>query len=496
MRKVSGITLADAIDQRTARHPRRVERFSETRLLNGFRGVCLAVAFAHERGVVHRDLKPANVMFGDFGEVYVLDWGLAEMVGPDQRVAPPASGLVSGTPGYMSPEQATGEPLSTLSDVYALGAILFELLTLAPLARGQSTAELLQATVEGVDASPSVARPDRPWLREFDALCIRATALDPAQRPSAREMHDAIEAIQEGKRDSEKRRELARGHTALARQAMARDDRRAAIGEVGKALALDPENGEALIALVNILGEPPAEIPPEVRQEREQAEFHRIRVASRTSAWAYASLLLYVPVMFWIGVRELGAVLFFAAATATAVVVSAAVARLVRPSARAVLATQACAAVVVASSSVLLGPLIVLPGFAAMVTLAYVVLRDRSRDLSTLAWGLAPFVVLVALIWAGVLSNPYDFAGGHLTVAPSAVVLTEGGTWLLLVMSGLGTIVVSALSVAPIRNALREAEERLALQAWHFRQLVPRANPPSSPGSPRQDGPGPADSSS
>jgi len=83
--------------------------------LRTFLRVCEAVAFAHARGIVHCDLKPSNVMVGEFGEVLVMDWGVAKMIG--ERA-------VAGTHGFMPPEQERGEPLDATADVYALGAML------------------------------------------------------------------------------------------------------------------------------------------------------------------------------------------------------------------------------------------------------------------------------------------------------------------------------------------------------------------------------------
>src|SRR5262249_59965469 len=114
--------------------------FNGRKLLTAFPSLCLALDYAHERGVLHRDLKPASVMLGGFGEVYVLDWGLArvgaeELARGSSAPAPAGatlSGAILGTPNFMPPEQVRGElgALDRRSDVYALGAILFEILTL------------------------------------------------------------------------------------------------------------------------------------------------------------------------------------------------------------------------------------------------------------------------------------------------------------------------------------------------------------------------------
>lgn len=170
-------------------------------LLNAFVTVCNTVAYAHSRGVVHRDLKGQNVMLGDFGEVVILDWGLAKLVGQPEGDAPAASvvfndagsdghghtlaGEALGTPAYMSPEQAAGRPdlIDHRTDVYGLGAILYEILTGEPPFTGDSTMEVLQKVREKAPTPPRQLWPEAPPALEV--LCLRALAKRPEERPSA-----------------------------------------------------------------------------------------------------------------------------------------------------------------------------------------------------------------------------------------------------------------------------------------------------------------------
>ncbi len=174
MKRVRGATFEQIIDALHSGAVEAAKQYSRHKLLSAFASVCHAVDFAHARGVLHRDLKPGNVMLGDYGEVYVLDWGLAKVVGsPDARLSsnPPAIatgsdpgtktalGATMGTPGYMAPEQVRGETVDARADVYALGAILFELLALQPL-HPHGTAEQAKAsTLRGPDARPSARAP-------------------------------------------------------------------------------------------------------------------------------------------------------------------------------------------------------------------------------------------------------------------------------------------------------------------------------------------------
>ncbi|MBX3131565.1 MAG: serine/threonine protein kinase [Polyangiaceae bacterium] len=137
--------------------------------------VCETVEFAHSRGLLHLDVKPENVMVGAFGEVYLVDWGIARRVGEPQ-----GDGGIVGTPAYMAPEMVLGSALGPHTDVYLLGATLHQVLTGRCRHDGQS----LEGVLVAAALSPPVAYP--PALpAQLGELANRATARDPAQRPES-----------------------------------------------------------------------------------------------------------------------------------------------------------------------------------------------------------------------------------------------------------------------------------------------------------------------
>jgi tRNA A-37 threonylcarbamoyl transferase component Bud32 len=140
--------------------------------------VCNAVHFAHSRGVIHRDIKPGNVMIGAFGEVYLLDWGLAYRPDPDEAADP----AIVGSPAYLAPEMlnGSGPHITSLTDVYLLGATLHEVLMGKVRHRGETVVEVLY---DASESAPFDYPPTAP--AELAALCNRATSGDPSARPES-----------------------------------------------------------------------------------------------------------------------------------------------------------------------------------------------------------------------------------------------------------------------------------------------------------------------
>ena len=150
MKLVRGTSLSDWLQVRT-RPPGSPERLGEG--VDVFVKACDAVAFAHARGVLHRDLKPGNIMLGEFGEVYVMDWGLAltkgDSVVVSTRRPSDEEHYVAGTPAYISPEAARGEPCDERADIFGLGAILYAIVTGGTVYGNISPLEAVEAARRG-----------------------------------------------------------------------------------------------------------------------------------------------------------------------------------------------------------------------------------------------------------------------------------------------------------------------------------------------------------
>jgi serine/threonine-protein kinase len=190
MKLIFGQTLRELIDDAVldCRH-RKAARGADEELralkarLEHFIKVCDAVSFAHDKKVVHRDLKPENVMIGQFHEVYVMDWGIAEVM-PESScpTIPPSGEGISGTPGYIAPEVISDRPASAASDQYALGMILFELAALKPGLCGGGMAEVFNRTVRGEHEALTHLLPHCRIPGDLRAIIRKTLAMKPEER--------------------------------------------------------------------------------------------------------------------------------------------------------------------------------------------------------------------------------------------------------------------------------------------------------------------------
>jgi eukaryotic-like serine/threonine-protein kinase len=174
-------------------------------LLGNVTAAVNALAYAHSERVIHRDLKPANVLVGDYGETVVIDWGLAKDLsardGGDLPSLPPRdtssggetiAGAVIGTPSYMPPEQAAGEPVDERADVYSLGALLYHVLAGVPPYVARTASEVLALVLAGPPKPIADREPDAP--ADLIAIAEKAMAREPAQRfATATEMARELE---------------------------------------------------------------------------------------------------------------------------------------------------------------------------------------------------------------------------------------------------------------------------------------------------------------
>ncbi|QSH40149.1 serine/threonine-protein kinase [Lentisphaerota bacterium ZTH] len=219
MKLLRGRTLSMILSKLKNGDEEVLENNSLPRLLRVFVKVCNAVAFAHSKNIIHLDLKPENIHIGDYGEVLVLDWGLAKFTDDkDENISEKQDnpeelessnqfmtldGVAKGTPGYMAPEQAAGRNNSkdARTDIYAMGSILYAILTFeSPLANRRDVKKILHDTVTGnIEAPSEIQNSFRPVPAALEAICLKAMSLDPQERyQSINEMRDDLFAFMSG----------------------------------------------------------------------------------------------------------------------------------------------------------------------------------------------------------------------------------------------------------------------------------------------------------
>ncbi len=478
MKKLAGRPLAEIL----------VERDVDLQhVLRAFVDVCLAVEFAHVRGIVHRDLKPDNIVLGDYGEVYVLDWGVARVVGEDDSEFADVgsgsgehatgAGAAVGTPGYMAPEQVHGiADLDGRADIYTLGCLLFELLAHEPLhPRGWNG---MQSALAGVDARPSARVPGRDIPPELDALCVEATAKDrDARVATARELGSRVQRFLDGDRDVARRRDLANEHLTRARAAFeagsSEELRRSAMRESAAALALDPSLAGAAELVGRLMLEPPRETPREVTDAMATDDVTTALSIARAGLFSLVAAVVFIPFVFWIApagsiyTYALGAILL----ANTVLVVTVLVTRTPRPG----LVVVGNALVIVVVSR-MFSPFLIAPGVAALLAMAMVLTPRFSwlgSSISVAVFMIAATLAPLVLERTGVLSSTVSMTGDELVFRAPAMAGGEGPTLLVGSLYIVGLILAACAIGDAMRLRNRAAHQRLHLQAWQLRQLVP-----------------------
>ena len=229
------------------------------RLLGAFLAVCRALGYAHSRGVIHRDIKPENILLGDFGEVYLGDWGLARVTStsPVEGAQKPHEGAtrmpshIQGTPGYIAPEilRQEWDGADPRVDIFALGVVLYEMLAGEHPFDGDSMAAVLLATVERTPKRPRDLAPGCPLLLED--LCLALLAKEPGGRPqNADDVATEVESFLEGAKEKARRREEARLLCERAKGPVTRylalEADRARLAEAATKALLDVKGWEAV----------------------------------------------------------------------------------------------------------------------------------------------------------------------------------------------------------------------------------------------------------
>jgi WD40 repeat protein/tRNA A-37 threonylcarbamoyl transferase component Bud32 len=270
MNFVAGKTLLDVMSEATTLTYR-------LQLLPTILDIAEAVAFAHSEGVVHRDLKPANVLVGRFGETVVIDWGLAKLLGrtplvdpalepPSHQIGVTRAGLVVGTPPYMPPEQAAGKDVDATCDVYALGAILYHVLSGRPPYASTRSGQLL----ETIRTEPPIPLGDLEADLPPDLLAIvaKAMARRPGDRyPSGAEMAQELQRFTRGR--------LVNAYTYRARDLLKRFLRRN-VGAVATAAA-----ASAVMLVAGAFGIVEIRSERDVAQQNERLATHRLDLAAK-----------------------------------------------------------------------------------------------------------------------------------------------------------------------------------------------------------------------
>jgi tRNA A-37 threonylcarbamoyl transferase component Bud32 len=497
MKRLTGVSLHSVLLDRYAQGD--ASGWTRRELLARLIDVCQAIQLAHDRGVVHRDLKPGNIVLGEYGEVYVIDWGIARMIGEVdvaddeitndssllEAVPPTLAGQVFGTPGYMAPEQLRGEPVDPRTDVYGLGCVLFEVLTL----RAALPAVVDRVATEPL--SPAACSPDLDIPPELDAVVRHATMPDRhARLGTTREIADALTRYLDGDRDLQQRRDLARRRMAIAQHALRTDPdgRRHALREAGRALALDPGNSEAQAFVGHLLLAPVDTVPAEVDREIERAQVRTSQDQLRLGTAVYAGYFAMIMTVWASGGRS-GWLLAVAAGVALNMIMLGVAALRERPVGRLIYPALVVTCGTIVLAGVVLGPFLIVPPIVIGAVGGFLSQPSTERLAPTIAAHIACVIAPFALELTGITPRTFSFDASGLHVHLWAVHLSPLAIVVMVVGVTIGQLAATAAMVIQLRRAKSRAEHALQIQLWHLRHLVPdvsgaRISEPRAPRAP------------
>ncbi len=228
-----GEALIDILNEIRKGNPEYVEKYNTYHLLNIFRKVCDAVSFSHSRDIVHQDIKPHNIMVAPYGEVLLMDWGIATFVGDLEAEKDPAmrefhahimaltqgkDDIIKGSPTYMSPEQVQGDPrfLDRRSDIFLLGATLYHMFTFEAPYFGKDIYEIIHKAEAGELIPPQLRNPSRQIPEEICRIIMKAMAHEKADRyQRVEELASDIDDLISGKWSQQEKRMFSAGEMLM-----------------------------------------------------------------------------------------------------------------------------------------------------------------------------------------------------------------------------------------------------------------------------------------
>lgn len=503
MKRVHGETLDSALDRLRAQDPAAVVRFTRGRLLAIFVTVAQSVHYANTRGVIHRDLKPANVMVGDFGEVYVLDWGIAKAASAQEEEPRPVRagtpldrlivdeatatrhGELLGTIGYMSPEQIEDSSrVDARADVYALGAILFELLTREKLHHQARAVDMVEATLRSVEPRIRERAAACGVPPELAEICVRATLQADVRSPSVEHLVTAVQGFLDGDRDLELRQKMANDAAMLATEALLRSEddpegavelRSEALTHAGRALALDPTHAGAQKIIVQLMVDAPEDepTPEEVEQNVERSVTRLYRRGAFAGACLFGSWVPFTVVFALARPQRPGIVVAWTVSIFASIAMLALTARgSSRDAVRYFGALVSCVGSIAISTRIV-GLFVMVPGIMTLTTMIFILLGKRSWHPPAIAIGGLGLCGPMVLERLGVIYETTKVEDGVMHVRSDTVQLDSIASLVALLVSSIGVYVVICLAASYFQLILETNARRVALQSWKLASLAP-----------------------